>query len=232
MKHAFVNRLAPVSLSLFLILAAGCSSSDKSTPAPATATDGGPAGDSAVTMMGDASTGADSAVLPDASPSTAACAFAVSGDRTDPTTDALACPGYLKQVNGMGDFTINVAAGLATTMMENVSLGFLLSSPTPPAAGDKWTLGQDGRTGNLSLTVTKGQAGTIWSTSDTDSAMVKGGTIVTFVSVTKINGTQRPQDVYYLFEVTLETALVGRTAGATATKVTGHFKATSLPIGS
>jgi hypothetical protein len=227
--NVLVKCLAPLCLSF--VLAAGCSSSDSSAPAAA-ATDGGAAGDSATPMMGDASTGSDAAALPDASPSTAACAFAVSGDRTYPTTDSATCPGYLKQVNGMGDFTINVAAGFASTTMENVTLGFTLSSPTPPAAGDKWTLGQDGRTGNLSLTVTQGQAGTIWSTSDNDSAMVKGGTIVTFTSVTKTNGTQRPQDVYYLFEVTLETALVGRTAGATATKVTGHFKATSLPLGS
>jgi hypothetical protein len=224
-----VKYLAPVCLSL--MLAAGCSSSDSSTPATAP-TDAGATGDSASPMMGDASTGSDAAVLPDASPSNAACAYAASGDRTYPTTDAFTCPGYLKQVNGMGDYTINVAAGFMSAAMESVTLGFTLSSPTPPAAGDKWTLGQDGRTGNLTLTVTQGQGGTIWSTSDTDSAMVKGGTIVTFQSVTKMNGTQRPQDVYYLFEVTLETALVGRTAGATATKVTGHFKATSLPLGS
>jgi hypothetical protein len=224
-----VKYLAPVCLSL--MLAAGCSSSDSSTPATAP-TDAGATGDSASPMMGDASTGSDAAVLPDASPSNAACAYAASGDRTYPTTDAFTCPGYLKQVNGMGDYTINVAAGFMSAAMESVTLGFTLSSPTPPAAGDKWTLGQDGRTGNLTLTVTQGQGGTIWSTSDTDSAMVKGGTIVTFKSVTKVNATQRPQDVYYLFEVTLETALVGRTAGATATKVTGHFKETSLPIGS
>lgn len=223
----FATCLAPVSLSL--VLAAGCSSNDSS--APGGANDGG--SDAAIAMVGDGSTGADSAVLSDAAPptSSAACAFATSGDRTDPTTNALSCPGYLKQVKGMGDYTINVAAGFASTMMENVNLGFTLSSPTPPAAGDKWTLGQDGRTGNLSLTVTKGQAGTIWSTSDTDSAMVKGATSVTFVSVTKMNGTQQPQDVYYLFEVTLETSLVGRTAGTTSTKVTGHFKVASLPFG-
>ncbi len=227
--NVLVKCLAPLGLSV--MLAAGCSSSDSSTPA-VTPTDAGATGDSASPTTGDASTGSDSAVLPDASPSTAACAFAVSGDRTYPTTDSFSCPGYLKQVGGTGDYTINVAAGFTSAAMENVTLGFTLSSLTPPAAGDKWTLGQDGRTGNLTLTVTQGQAGTIWSTSDTDSAMVKGGTIVTFKSVTKINGTQRPQDVYYLFEVTLETSLVGRTAGATATKVTGHFKETSLPIGS
>ncbi|MEA2747535.1 MAG: hypothetical protein QOI41_1678, partial [Myxococcales bacterium] len=218
-----------VSLCLVLLFAGGCSSSDTSTPAAAN--DAGSGADSAVMMGSDASASTDASTSADVTQpsSTAPCAYSVSGDRTDPTTDALSCPGHLEQVSGMGDYTINVAAVFESAAKDNVSLGFTLSSPTLPAAGDTWTLGQDGRTGNLTLTVTKGQAGTIWSTSDTDSAMVKGGTRLTFVSVTMTKGMQKPQDVYYLFEVTLETTLVGRTAGATSTKVVGHFKATALP---
>ncbi len=57
-------------------------------------------------------------------------------------------------------------------------------------------------------------------------------TTITFVSVTKVAGKQNPRDVYYLFEVTVQAALNGQSAGTGPVKVTGHFKITTLPIGS
>lgn len=223
----FSKRLALVSLCVPLALA--CSSSDSSSPAAAPQEDAGASADSSA---GDSSSQADGAVAVDAAkPSTGPCGFSVSGDRTYPPTDSITCPGYLKQVNGMGSYDINVAAGFESAAGENVNFGFTISSDTPPAAGDKWTLNKTNHTGNLTLTISKGTDAAVWSTSDQDAAGVTDGTTLTIVSATKMMGTVRPQDVYYVFEVTLETTLPGRTAGATSATLKGHFKLSALPLG-
>lgn len=183
-------------------------------------------------MAHDGSAVADAAPLPDGAVSSANCGFAVSGDRTYPMTDGSSCQGSLTQHNGSGDYTINMATGFASpATMESLTFGLLVTSTSPPAVGDTWTVGQDGRGGNSTLTVIKGSTGVLWGTSDTDAALVKGGTTVTFTSVTKVMGTQNPQDVFYLFDVTFQAALNGQSPGTAPLKVTGHFKVTSLPLG-
>jgi hypothetical protein len=197
------TRLAHACLSI--VLAVGCSSSDSST---------------------------DGSASQDAAPSSANCAFGVSGDRTYPVTDSVSCQGPVAQSGGTGDYTFNIAEGFSSSSTtENLTFGLLLTSKTAPAAGDTWTLGADGRGGNSTLTIIKGQTGTIWGTSDTDAALVKGGTKVTFSSVTKVMGKQRPQDVYYLFEATFEASLNGQSAGTAPLTVKGRVKATTLPFG-
>jgi hypothetical protein len=210
-----------------LLIAAGCSSSsDDSTPS--TATDGGSTDGS---TQADASTATDSATTPDAKPSTAACRYSVSGDRTIPTSDAVACPGYLKQTNGMGDYTINVAAALGTIGKSDVTLGFTMSCPTAPKAGDVWTLGANGCTGNISLTVTENSTGTIWTISDAATTAQKAETKLTFGNVTMLKGTQNPKDVYFLFDVTFDATLLIQPANTTTVKVSGHFAEASTPLG-
>lgn len=225
--NGLLKSLAPACLSI--VLAAGCSSS---TSTPSAVSDAGGAGDAAVPTGRDASAGSDAAPLTDAAPSSANCAFGVSGDRTYPVTDSISCQGPVSQSGGTGDYTFNIAEGFSSSSTtENLTFGLLVTSKTAPAAGETWTLGADGRGGNSTLTVIKGQTGTIWGTSDTDAALVKGGTKVTFLSVTKVMGKQRPQDVYYFFEATFEAALNGQSAGTAPLKVTGRVKATNLPIG-
>ena len=226
--NGLVRCLAPAYLSI--VLAAGCSSSG--SPTPAAANDAGGAGDAASPIDRDASAGSDAAPLADAASSAANCAFGVSGNRTYPTTDSISCQGPVAQPGGSGDFTFNLAEAFASSStMENLTFGLLVTSKTAPVAGDTWTVGADGRGGNSSFTVIKGQTGTIWATSDTDAALVKGGTKVTFLSVTKVMGQQKPQDVYYFFEATFEAALNGQSAGTAPLKVSGRAKATTLPFG-
>jgi hypothetical protein len=216
-------------VSFVLSIAAGCSSSSDSTTPATTPDDGGAATDAST--LADASTATDSATTTDAKPSTSPCAFGVSGDRTIPSTDALGCPGYLKQLKGMGEYTINVAASIGKTAMGDMTLGFTMSCAAAPKAGDVWTLGKDGCTGNVSLTEAGATTGTVWSISDQATPTQKSETKITFGNVTKMNGTQNPMDVYYLFEVTLETTLIVQPSGSTTVKVTGHFASSALPLG-
>ncbi len=68
----------------------------------------------------------------------------------------------------------------------------------------------------------------IWKAS---TSPVLGTASVKFISVTLMNGTSDPEDVYYLFEATYTATVKGQTADTSDVTITGSYKASALPLG-
>jgi hypothetical protein len=59
-----------------------------------------------------------------------------------------------------------------------------------------------------------------------------GALTVTFASATRVLGTVKPNDVYYLFDVTVAASLEAQYGASSAVTIAGHFRVSALPIGS
>lgn len=226
---------APLVVS-FLVVAA-CSSSDSGTPATSAAdggptSDGSPGSDGASSVDG-AMPGTDAAVVTD-SGAAGPCAFSLAGGYTAPTTSAPnGCSNSkIEQVNGMGDYTASIGGGFYAADKSIVTLACTLLSPTPPAAGSTWTMTLDPKTqGNCQLSVTKGTSASSWASSSI-GVMLSGTLSMTFKSVTMVHGTQHPNDVFYLFDLTLSGSVEGLQMGETEVTIQGTFSSTMPPLGS
>lgn len=177
--------------------------------------------DSAVSMP------LDAAITNSSSP----CPYAVSGGQSFPGTDAtFFCTNNSRilQAKGQGTYTLLLGAGLSTKANDSSTMSCTLTSATAPKAGDVWTLASSGTSGRCELSYQQGTTTTIW---EATSAPAVGAATVTFVSATLMHGTSKPEDVYYVFEVTYTATLKGKTAGAPDVTLTGSYKTTMLPLG-
>ncbi len=246
--------VAPFAFSLISLLVACSSSSDTASSTDtgdagsesggARAT-GGAAGSDASADAGSRDPGGDSnggtsgsagsaaTVTPGAAP----CSFSVTGGNTFPSADAMfLCAGgsALTQSKGMGKYSLSFGAASYTDPETDSSIvACTLDSQTPPKAGDTWVLGTAEHPGNCSLNLIHDSKTTIWDVSDTG---VGSGTVsVTFVSATLTHGMYKPENVYYLFEIAVTASMKGapgQTPQVADISLTGHFKISSLPIGS
>jgi hypothetical protein len=154
------------------------------------------------------------------------CAFGLGGSRSVPQTNGEngGCQGYIAA--GTADYVLQLGASIKSGG-GTVSVSCRLSSPTPPAAGVKFTL-TTGTGGICQVDEIVGTTDTVWVSSTTS---MDGAATVTIVSATLKPSIYTPGRSFYVYEATLDARLQGRTAGATELTVTGNVKYTTLPPG-
>ena len=183
------------------------------------------------TSAGGASAGNSSAGTGGSKPSNSPCSYTVSGGQSFPEGDAM----YICSVNsrvyqksGKGAFNALIGAAFSTESGDSSTFACSIDSNTAPKAGDTWTMNNDEHPGNCQLGLSQNQTATLWSATSTP---LQGAVSIKFNSVTVKNGMYTPEDIYYLYDVTITAELKGLTAGAPDVTVSGSFVNKSLPLG-
>ena len=182
---------------------------------------------------GASSAGANSAgaAAGGASNSSSPCNYAISGGQSLPDGDAMyLCTAIsrLLQQKGQGDFDILFGGAFYTDNTHSSTIACSLSSKVAPAAGDVWVLGAD-HPGNCDLSYSQGSMASLWKSTSTPAGT--GSASIKFLSATLKHGTNKPEDVYYTFEVELTATMPGETPDTPEVTVNGTFSFPSLPLG-
>jgi len=199
--------------------------------AGADAGEGGASDSFGGTNAGGANAGSSSGGATTTNPTSSPCSYAVSGGKTLPDGDAMfVCTvnSRVYQKSGKGAFNALIGAGFSTSGGDTSTFACNLDSPTAPKAGDTWTMGSPDHPGNCELGFSQNQVATLWHAG---SSPVSGELSIKFNQVTAKNGMYNPEDVYYLYDLTITAKLKGLTDGATDVTVTGSFVNMSLPLG-
>jgi len=200
----------------------------------ARAGEGGADDNSAGTDAGGSHAGSSSAGAAgtvNTNPTNSPCSYTVSGGKTLPEADAMyicTVNSRVYQQNGKGSFNALIGAGFSTAAGDSSTFACNMDSPTAPKAGDTWTMGSPDHPGNCELGFSQNQVATLWHAGSTP---VNGEFTIKFNQVTVKNGMYHPEDVYYLYDLTITSKLKGLTEGATDVTVTGSFVNMSLPLG-
>jgi len=195
--------------------------------------DSSAAGDASIggTSAGGSSAGTPNGGSGSVTPTTSPCAYTVSGGQTFPESDAM----YICTVNsrvyqkgGKGEFNALIGAGFSTANGDTSTFACSVDSSTAPKAGDTWTLDKDDHPGNCDLSFSREQVATLWHAT---SSPMSGTITIKFNQVTAKNGMYNPEDVYYLYDLTITATLEGQTEGATEVTVSSRFVNMALPLG-
>ncbi len=165
-----------------------------------------------------------------ASNSSSPCSYAVSGVPDDGVMYLCTAISRLLQQKGKGDFDLLFGGAFYTDNTHLSTLACSLTSKVAPAAGDVWELGED-HPGNCEVDYTAGSMSSSWI-STTATPAVTGSASIKFLSATATHGTNKPEDVYYTFEVELTATMPGLTPDTQEVTVNGTFRFPSLPLGS
>jgi hypothetical protein len=164
-------------------------------------------------------------------PSTGPCSYTVSGGKTLPEGDAMyicTVSSRVYQAKGMGNTDALIGGAFYNDAGDSSTFACSLDSTMPPKAGDSWVMSNDAHPGDCTLGYQHNNVPTLWAASST---LPTGAATIKFNSVTKKNGTNKPEDVYYLYDVTISVEFKGQTEGAPDVSFTGHFSQTTLPLG-
>ncbi|HEY0464551.1 MAG TPA: hypothetical protein VGC79_10095 [Polyangiaceae bacterium] len=163
--------------------------------------------------------------------STSPCNYAISGEQSLPDGDAMyLCTviSRLLQQKGKGDYDLLFGGAFYTDNTHSSTIACSLSSKVAPAAGDVWELGAD-HPGNCDLSYSENSVASLWKSSSTPAGT--GSASIKFLSATLVHGTNKPEDVYYTFEVELTATMPGETPDTPEVTVNGTFRFPSLPLG-
>ncbi|MEI9936832.1 MAG: hypothetical protein WDO69_06390 [Pseudomonadota bacterium] len=163
------------------------------------------------------------------------CHYSISGEQSLPDGDAkYLCTAIsrLWQQKGKGDFDLLFGGGFYTDDTHVSTLACSLTSKVAPAAGDVWVLGE-AHPGNCEVDYSVGSTTSAWKS--TTGPAVAGSASIKFLSATLTHGTNKPEDVYYTFEIELTATMPGVpgvTPDTSEVTINGTFSFPSLPLGS
>jgi len=191
---------------------------------------GAEAGEGGVSAGGSNAGGA-SAGAGGSNPTSSPCSYSVSGGQTFPEGDAMyVCTvnSSVYQKSGKGKFNVLIGAGFSTTSGDTSTFACNMDSVNAPKAGDTWTMNNADYPANCELSFSQNQVASLWHAT---SSPLLGEVSIKFNSVSVKNGMYHPEDIYYLYDLTITAKLKGQTEGATDVTVTSRFINMGLPLG-
>ncbi|MEI9952849.1 MAG: hypothetical protein WDO74_28730 [Pseudomonadota bacterium] len=159
------------------------------------------------------------------------CSYVVSGGQSFPEGDAMyVCTvnSRVYQKSGKGKFNALIGAGFSTSAGDTSTFACNLDSSTAPQAGDTWTMSKDDHPGNCELAFSHDQKATLWHAA---SSPLMGEVSITFNKITVKNGMYTPEDIYYLYDLTISAKVKGLSEGAPDVTVSSTFVNMGLPLG-
>lgn len=201
--------------------------------APDVSTDGGAAGEPSMSSGGTSGVAGSAAGSAGSTAATGPCTFAVTGGKTFPEAGSVfACTATSRvyQQKGMGSFNALVGASAHTNAQggDISTLACSIDSTTAPKAGDVWTMNAADHPGNCGFTLIHAGAATLWNNSSNSAP--SGTAVITFVSATLTHGVNKPEDVYYVYEMNIAMTFTNQQGGAPDVNGTAHLTG-GVPFG-